>query len=157
MTMAGTMSLAASDKSTTSGNTAFDIEGNLQGNFVVGPALNLTSIGNQARGIVITGPITPCVDNAARRLHLRHAGTAAASSGAFANFGSISVDRHHHPQSQGRQCRKRQRRRDRQFDRGRLLQRRSLDLQRHHATATISGNGDIVASSSGTVVLARHR
>ena len=48
-------------------------------------------MGNQARGIVITGPITPCVNNAAAGYTCANDGTAAASSGAFANFGTISV------------------------------------------------------------------
>ncbi|MEO8896296.1 MAG: hypothetical protein ABI450_10480, partial [Rhizomicrobium sp.] len=91
VTMGGTMVLSASDKSTSFGNTAVDIEGNLQGNFIIGQGATLTSVGNQARGIVVLGPITACVNNAGNGYTCANSGTATASTGTFANFGSIAV------------------------------------------------------------------
>src|SRR5262249_32820592 len=64
VTLAGTMTEAASDKSTQRGNTAIDLEGDLKGNFIIGQASSLASVGNQARAVFITGPITPCTNDA---------------------------------------------------------------------------------------------
>ena len=89
--LGGSMTLAASNKSTTRGNTAIDLEGNLNGNFVLSPLSTLTSIGNQARAIVILGPIAPCADNAGAGYTCANSGTAAASTGTFANFGTITA------------------------------------------------------------------
>ncbi|MBN9555541.1 MAG: autotransporter outer membrane beta-barrel domain-containing protein, partial [Alphaproteobacteria bacterium] len=91
VTLGGSMVARASDKSQSLGNTAIAVEGNLQGNFVIGQLASLTAVGNQARGIAILGPITPCVDNAGVGYTCANSGTATASTGAFANFGTIQV------------------------------------------------------------------
>src|SRR4029077_13352953 len=73
------------------GNTGIDVEGNLNGNFIIGQASTLTVVGNQARAIFITGPIAPCANNSSVGYTCANSGTASASSGAFANFGSITA------------------------------------------------------------------
>src|SRR5665213_1778150 len=62
--MAGSLSLTRGLNSTVAGDTAMDIEGNLQGNVLIAQGASVASIGNQARGFVILGPISPCVNNA---------------------------------------------------------------------------------------------
>jgi hypothetical protein len=91
VTMGGTMVQSPSDKSTSNGNTAFDLEGNLNGNFVIGQGASLTVVGNQARGIVVLGPIAPCANNSSLGYTCANSGTATQSTGVFANFGTINV------------------------------------------------------------------
>jgi hypothetical protein len=151
VTMGGTMVLSASDKSTTFGNTAIDIEGNLQGNFIIGQGASLTSVGNQARGIVILGPITACVNNAGNGYTCANSGTATASTGTFANFGSITVFGTINPNRKGGN-----------FESGSavvignsiaggFLNAGPSTSNGVTPTASISGNGDIINSSSGSV------
>ena len=151
MNMGGTMSLAASDKSTTQGNTAFDIEGNLNGNFVISQLASVSSVGNQARGIFITGALTPCVNNAAASYTCANDATAAASTGAFANFGTISVTGTTFPNQKGGN-----------FESGSAIviansvaggffNAGPSTSNGTTANATISGNGDIFNGSTGTV------
>jgi hypothetical protein len=149
--MAGSMSLQPSDKSTTQGNTAIDIEGNLNGNFIIGQLSTVQSVGNQTRGIVILGPVAPCADNAGVGYTCANSGTAAASVGAFANFGSISVFGTNNPNRKGGN-----------FESGSaVVIGNSIAGGFFNAgpstsngttpTAVISGNGDIATTSSGSV------
>jgi hypothetical protein len=89
--MAGSLGLTRSLNSNTAGDTAVDIEGNLQGNLLIGQGSIVSSIGNQARGMVILGPISPCVDNAGVGYTCANSGTTLASVGGFYNFGSITA------------------------------------------------------------------
>jgi hypothetical protein len=89
--MAGSLSLTRGLNSTVPGDTAVDIEGNMQGNVLISQGASVTAIGNQARAFVILGPISPCVDNASVGYTCANSGTALASTGGFYNFGSISV------------------------------------------------------------------
>jgi hypothetical protein len=91
VTMGGSMVASASDKSQSLGNTAIAVEGTLNGNFIIGQSAALTAVGNQARGIAILGNMAPCADNAGLSYTCANAGTANASTGAFANFGTIQV------------------------------------------------------------------
>ncbi|MES2254147.1 MAG: autotransporter outer membrane beta-barrel domain-containing protein [Pseudomonadota bacterium] len=151
VTMGGTMVLSASEKSTTFGNTAIDIEGNLQGNFIIGQGASLTSVGNQARGIVILGPITACVNNAGNGYTCANSGTAAASTGTFANFGSITVFGTINPNRKGGN-----------FESGSavvignsiaggFLNAGPSTSNGVTPTASISGNGAIINSSNGSL------
>ena len=149
--LAGSMTETASDKSTARGNTAIDIEGNLNGNFVIGQSSSLTSIGNQARTVFITGPITPCADNSSVGYTCANSGTAAASTGAFANFGSISAIGTTTPNRKGGN-----------FESGSTVTLAgpiaggffNAGPSTSNGTtllATISGNGDIATTSQGTI------
>ena len=114
VTLGGSMTQSDSDKSTSSGNTAVVLQGNLNGNFIIGQGASLSSVGNQARGILVLGPMAPCADNAGLGYTCANSGTAIASTGAFTNYGTIAVYGTYPSQPQRRQFRKRQRRRDRQ-------------------------------------------
>ncbi|MEP6829115.1 MAG: autotransporter outer membrane beta-barrel domain-containing protein [Rhizomicrobium sp.] len=149
--MGGSMVQTVSDKSTTGGNTAIDIAGNLNGNFLIGQGATLTSIGNQARGIVILGPITPCVNNAGNGYTCANSGTAAASTGTFANFGTITVFGTLTPNRKGGN-----------FESGSaviigssvaggFLNAGPSTSNGVTPVATITGNGDILNSSSGSI------
>jgi hypothetical protein len=151
VTMGGSMILTASDKSTSAGNTAIDLEGNLKGNFIIGSGATLTAVGNQARGIVILGPITPCADNAGAGYTCANSGTATKSTGVFANFGTITVTGTIFPNRKGGN-----------FESGSaVIIGNSVDggffnagpstSNGATALATISGNGDVVSGSSGTI------
>jgi hypothetical protein len=149
--LAGSMTEVASDKSNTRGNTAIDIEGNLQGNFIIGQASSLIAVGNQARAVFITGAITPCANNSSVSYTCANDATAAASSGAFANFGSITAIGTTFPNRKGGN-----------FEGGTVVTiANSVAGGFFNAgpstsngttpTASISGNGDIAQTSSGTV------
>jgi hypothetical protein len=149
--MGGSMVQTVSDKSTTGGNTAIDIAGNLNGNFLIGQGASLTSIGNQARGIVILGPITPCVNNAGKGYTCANSGTAAASTGTFANFGTITVYGTLNPNRKGGN-----------FEGGSaviigssvaggFLNAGPSTSNGVTPVATITGNGDILNSSNGSI------
>ncbi|HEY2835012.1 MAG TPA: autotransporter outer membrane beta-barrel domain-containing protein [Rhizomicrobium sp.] len=151
VTLSGSMTEAASDKSTQRGNTAIDVEGNLNGNFIIGQSSSLVSIGNQARAVFITGPIHPCANNASVSYTCANDATANQSSGAFANFGSISTIGTTFPNRKGGN-----------FESGTTVTIANLvDGGFFNAgpstsngttpAASISGNGDIATTSSGTV------
>src|SRR6202522_2213234 len=89
--VAGSLGLTRSVNSTIAGDTAVDFEGNLQGNMLIAQGASVTSVGNQARGFVILGPISPCQDNSSVGYTCANSGTALASTGGFYNFGAISV------------------------------------------------------------------
>src|ERR1700678_490042 len=89
--MAGSLGLTRSVNSTIAGDTAVDFEGNLQGNMLIAQGASVTSVGNQARGFVILGPISPCQDNSSVGYTCANSGTALASTGGFYNFGACSV------------------------------------------------------------------
>ena len=81
------------DKS--SGNTAVELDGNIQGNLVFDTQAAVTSIGNAARGVVLLGSLKPCQDIA--RLSYTcgtsspiAGGAALGNVGAFVNAGAIS-------------------------------------------------------------------
>ena len=149
--MGGTMVQRPSDKSTSNGNTAFALEGNLNGNFVIGQGASLTAVGNQARGIVVLGPIAPCANNSSLGYTCANSGTATQSTGAFANFGSINVVGTITPNRKGGN-----------FESGSAIiignsvaggffNAGPSTSNASTPLATISGNGDIVSSSSGSV------
>lgn len=149
--MGGTMVQTASDKSTTLGNTAIALEGNLNGNFIIGQGAALTAVGNQARGIVILGPLVPCANNSALGYTCANSGTATASTGAFANYGSINVLGTVNPNRKGGN-----------FESGSaVIIGNSVAGGFFNAgpstsngttpNATITGNGDIVSGSTGSV------
>ncbi|HUO02059.1 MAG TPA: hypothetical protein VMU31_04715, partial [Rhizomicrobium sp.] len=87
----GSMGLTRSLNSNVAGDTAVDLEGNLEGNFQLAEGASISALGNQARGVVILGPISACQDNASVGYTCANSGTALASTGGFYNFGSISV------------------------------------------------------------------
>jgi len=89
--IAGSMGLSRSTNSSVAGDTAVDIEGNLQGNFLIAQGSAISAVGNQARGVVILGPLSPCQDNASVGYTCANSGTALASTGGFYNFGTIAV------------------------------------------------------------------
>ncbi len=91
MVLAGSLGLSRSLNSTAAGDTALDLEGNLQGDLLVAQGASVTAVGNQARGMVILGPISACQDNASAGYTCANSGTSVASTGGFYNFGSISV------------------------------------------------------------------
>ena len=74
-----------------------ELDGNLQGNLVFDNTSNLNNIATQARGVVILGPISPCVDNAGLGYTCATASTAVVGGttlgnvGAFVNGGTIRV------------------------------------------------------------------
>lgn len=152
VTMGGSMILTASDKSTSAGNTAIDVEGNLNGNFIIGSGATLTAVGNQARGIVILGPIKPCADNSSVGYTCANSTNAATkSTGAFANFGTITVTGTIFANRKGGN-----------FESGSaVIIGNSVDggffnagpstSNGTTALATISGNGDVISGSGGTI------
>ena len=91
LVIAGAMGVSRSLNSTIPGDTAMDLEGNLQGNFVLAEGASVTAVGNQSRAMVILGPISACQNNAGVGYTCANSGTAAASTGVFANFGTISA------------------------------------------------------------------
>jgi len=150
--MAGSLSLTRGLNSTVAGDTAMDIEGNLQGNVLIAQGASVASIGNQARGFVILGPISPCVNNAGVGYTCANSGTALASTGGFYNFGTISVIGVQAPN----------RRLQNDFESGSavviansvaggFLNAGPSTGNTTIPTATLSGNGDIAATSSGQV------
>ena len=151
VTMGGTMVQSASDKSTTGGNTAMTLQGNLNGNFIIGSGATLTSIGNQARAIVILGPIAPCTNNSALGYTCANSGTAIASTGAFANFGSISVIGTVYPNRKGGNYESGSAIIIGNSIAGGFLNAGPSTSNGTTATATVSGNGDLASNSSGSV------
>ncbi|MGH6828082.1 MAG: autotransporter domain-containing protein [Rhizomicrobium sp.] len=152
LVLAGAMGLSPSQNSTVAGNTAMDIEGNLQGNFQIAEGASITSIGNQARGVFLVGPVSPCQNNASLGYACANSGTSLASTGTFMNFGTISVI--------GQQFTNHRLQNDFEsgsavvignsvaggfFNAGPATGNTSIP------TASISGNGDIGGSSSGSV------
>ncbi len=93
----GNMSLTTSKNSAAVGATAMELDGNLQGNLVFDNSTNLANVANQARGVVVLGPITPCVSNADLGYTCATASTAVVGGttlgnvGAFVNGGAITV------------------------------------------------------------------
>ena len=93
----GASQLVTSKNSTAAGATAMEIDGNLQGNLVFDTTSNVTNFANQARGVVILGPISPCVNNASLGYTCAASSTAVVGGttlgnvGAFVNGGSITV------------------------------------------------------------------
>ncbi len=151
VTLGGSMTQNVSDKSTTSGNTAVVLLGNLNGNFLIGQGAALTSIGNQARGIFIVAPIAPCADNAGLGYTCANSGTAAASTGAFINYGTIAVYGTFAPNRKGGN-----------FESGSAVVIGSSvaggffnagpsTSNGTTPSAAISGNGDVFSGSSGSV------
>lgn len=149
--LSGTMTETASDKSTAQGNTAIDIEGNLNGNFVIGSLSTLTAVGNQARGIFITGAISPCANNSSVGYTCANSGTAAASTGAFANFGSISVIGTTFPNQKGGNFESGTAVTIANSVAGGFFNAGPATSDGTTATASISGNGDIASTNTGTV------
>jgi hypothetical protein len=150
--MAGSLSLTRGLNSTVAGDTAVDIEGNMQGNVLISQGASVTAIGNQARGFVILGPISPCVDNAGVGYTCANSGTALASTGGFYNFGSISVVGVQAPN----------RRLQNDFESGSavviansvaggFLNAGPSTGNTTIPSASLSGNGDVAATSSGQV------
>ena len=86
--LGGTISMTPSDKSTAVAASAVDLEGNLNGNFVVASGGIISNVGNSARGISVLGPIGTC-DTAAMAAHSLTCN--AGSVGAFIVNGTISV------------------------------------------------------------------
>jgi hypothetical protein len=150
--MAGSLGVTRSLNSTIAGDTAVDIEGNLQGNLLIAQASSVTAIGNQARAFVILGPISACQDNASVGYTCANSGTAVASTGGFYNFGSISVIGVEAPN----------RRLQNDFESGSavviansvaggFLNAGPSTGDTSIPTAVLSGNGDIAATSNGQV------
>ena len=79
------------------GATLIELDGNLQGNLVLDNSTQAQNIGNQARGIAILGPISPCVNNSSISYTCAASstavvgGTTLGNTGAFVNAGAISV------------------------------------------------------------------
>jgi Autotransporter beta-domain len=151
VTMAGTMTLRPSDKSTSSGNTAIDLEGNLNGNFVIGQLASIASIGNQARGIMILGPIAPCADNSSLSYTCANSGTANASTGVFANYGAISVVGTTLPNRKGGNFESGSAVVIANSIAGGFFNAGPSTSNGSTAIAAISGNGDTASTSSGSV------
>jgi hypothetical protein len=150
--MAGSLSLTRGLNSTVAGDTAVDIEGNMQGNVLIAQGASVTAIGNQARAFVILGPISACQDNAGVGYTCANSGTALASAGGFYNFGSISVVGVQAPN----------RRLQDDFESGSavviansvaggFLNAGPSTGNTTIPTAVLSGNGDIAATSSGQI------
>jgi hypothetical protein len=93
----GSSTLVTNKNSTAVGATAMELDGNLQGNLVFDNTSNLTNIARQARGVVILGPISACVNNPGLGYTCAAASTAVVGGttlgnvGAFVNGGGISV------------------------------------------------------------------
>jgi hypothetical protein len=150
--MAGSLSVTRGLNSTVAGDTAVDIEGNMQGNVLISQGASVTAIGNQARAFVVLGPISPCQDNASVGYTCANSGTALASTGGFYNFGSISVIGVQAPN----------RRLQNDFESGSavviansvaggFLNAGPSTGNTSIPTAVLSGNGDIAASGSSQV------
>jgi hypothetical protein len=150
--MAGNMGLSRSLNSNVAGDTAVDIEGNLQGNLLIAQGAVISALGNQARGLVILGPISPCQNNSSLGYTCANSGTSLASTGGFYNFGTISV--------LGTQFSNHRRQADLESGSalviansvaGGFLNAGPSTGNTTIPTATISGNGDIAATSSGQI------
>ena len=93
----GPITLSTAKNSTAAGATAMEIDGNIQGNLVFDNTSNLNNVASQARGVVILGPISPCVNNASLGYTCATASTAVVGGttlgnvGAFVNGGGITV------------------------------------------------------------------
>ena len=151
VTLAGSMIQTASDKSNTRGNTAIDIEGNLNGNFVIGQASSLVSVGNQARAIFITAPIAACANNSSVGYTCANSGTANASSGAFANFGSITAIGTTFPNRKGGNFESGTTVTIANSVAGGFFNAGPSTSNSTTPLASISGNGDIATTSTGVV------
>ena len=149
--LSGPMTETASDKSTQRGNTAIDVEGNLQGNFILGRTSSLTSVGNQARAIFITGAITPCADNSSAGYTCLNSGTANASSGVFANFGSITAVGTTFPNRKGGNVESGTTVTIANSVAGGFFNAGPSTSNGTTPLASINGNGDVAQTSSGTV------
>ena len=83
-----------------------ELDGNLQGNLVFDNTATFTNVGNQARGVALLGPITPCVTTPAWATPARASSTAVAGGttlgnvGTFVNGGAITVVGTTHAQHQ---------------------------------------------------------
>ena len=64
ISLGGVVTLSPSKNSSANGATPMELDGNVQGNVVLDNTTNMQNVGNQARGIVILGPISHCQDNA---------------------------------------------------------------------------------------------
>jgi hypothetical protein len=91
----GPISLVTSKNSSVAGATAMELDGNLQGNLVFDNATNLTNVAKQARGVVVLGPITPCLNSGSYTCATASTaivgGTTLGNVGAFVNNGAITV------------------------------------------------------------------
>ena len=97
LSLGGNIAMSPTKNSSAAGATLIELDGNLQGNFVLDNSTHAENVGLQARGIAILGPITPCVDNAslsytcASTTTALVGGTTLGNTGAFVNGGSITV------------------------------------------------------------------
>lgn len=150
--IAGSVAVSRSVNSTIAGDTAVDIEGNLQGNFELAEGASVTAIGNQSRAMVILGPISACQNNASAGYTCANSGTTLASTGGFYNFGTISAIGVQVPNH----------RLQNDFESGSavviansvaggFLNAGPSTGNTSIPTASISGNGDIAASGSGQI------
>lgn len=151
VTMGGTMTLRASDKSQSGGNAAIVLDGNLNGDFKIGQPGSLATIGNQSRGILVLGPIAPCADNASLGYTCANSGTANASTGAFANLGNISVVGIQYPNRKGGNVEGGSAIIIANSIAGGFYNAGPATSDGSTVSAAISGNGDVATTSSGTV------
>jgi hypothetical protein len=97
LNLGGTVAMSPSKNSSAAGATLIELDGNLQGDFVLDNTTHAENVGLQARGIVILGPMSPCVDNPGLSYTCASAstavigGTTLGNTGAFVNGGSITV------------------------------------------------------------------
>jgi hypothetical protein len=97
LSLGGNIAMSPSKNSSAAGATLIELDGNLQGNFVLDNSTHAENVGLQARGISILGPISPCVDNpglsytCASTSTALVGGTTLGNTGAFVNGGSITV------------------------------------------------------------------
>ena len=89
--------MVGAKNSSATGATLMELDGNLQGNLVFDNTSNLQNVGSAARGVVLLGSITPCVNNAGLGYTCAAAttavtgGTTLGNVGTFVNGGAITV------------------------------------------------------------------
>ena len=88
VTLAGPVNMSPSDKSSATGAVLIDLEGTLNGNFIVGSGSSLFNTGTGAIGLAARGAINACDTNARAGVGLTCAST---STGSLIVQGSIQV------------------------------------------------------------------
>ena len=97
VSLGGILAMSPAKNSSATGSTLIEMDGNLQGNFVLDPTTRIENIGDQARGVAILGPISPCLNNASLGYTCGSSstaivgGTTLGNTGAFVNGGAITV------------------------------------------------------------------
>ncbi|HWC62732.1 MAG TPA: autotransporter domain-containing protein [Rhizomicrobium sp.] len=97
LALGGIVTLTQAKNSSAVGPTLAEFDGNIQGNLVLDNTSTFQNVGSLARGLVILGPISPCVDNAglgytcATTTTAVVGGTTLGNAGSFVNGGAITV------------------------------------------------------------------